>query len=138
MSGTARFSVSLGRELMERFDRMWQTEGLPTRSEAVKAMIRRALVEQEWQHGGRVAGTIVVVYDHHARALADRLIRAQHDFEDIVICTQHAHLDHDNCLEAIIVAGASQAVGRLVKRLKAIKGLKHTALMMTTTGEKLE
>jgi CopG family nickel-responsive transcriptional regulator len=135
MSGTVRFSVSLGDELLKQFDRSWRAEGLPTRSEAVKAMIRQTLIQKEWLTGKEVAGAIVLVYDHQEKPLANQLINVQHDFEDTVVSTQHVHLDHDNCLESIIVDGKAQVVGQLVKKLKSIKGLKHMALMMTTTGK---
>jgi len=134
MAGVARFTVSLGGELLEQFDREWQAEGLPTRSEAVKAMIRQSLVQREWRTGGVVAGAIVLVYSHHRHSLTDHLLKAQHDFEEIIVSTTHVHLDHDNCLECVIVDGKAEDVGRLVKGLRSIKGIKHTALTMTTTG----
>ena len=136
MSGNVkRFSVSLGRELLEQFDGVWKSDGLPTRSEAVQAMIRQSLVQKEWQTGKEVAGAIVIVYDHHERALSGELVDVQHNFEHVVVATQHAHLDHDNCLESIIVNGKASEVEQLVKKLKSLKGLKHTSLMMTTTGK---
>jgi len=134
MAKLVRFSVSLDEELFEQFDREWQSEGLPTRSEAVKAMIRRTFVEKEWQSGKEVAGAILLVYDHHEKAVANELIDIQHDFEKVVIATQHAHLDHDNCLESVLVKGRAQDIDGLVREIKSIKGVKHTALMMTTTG----
>jgi CopG family nickel-responsive transcriptional regulator len=137
MSLTARFSVSLSGGLLKQFDQAWKAEGLPTRSEAIKALIRQTLVQKEWQSGGEVAGAIVLVYNHHEKALANQLIDVQHDFSGLVVATQHAHLDHDHCLESIIVEGKAAEVERLVKRLKSIKGLKHMDLMMTTTGKEV-
>lgn len=137
MGGTARFSVSLGEDLLRQFDRVWRGEGLPTRSEAVKAMIRQALTQKEWQTGKEVAGAIVLVYNHHEKALANQLVSVQHDFEEIVVSTTHAHLDHDNCLESIIIDGKAEMAGEIVKKLKSIKGIKHLALMMTTTGKEM-
>lgn len=135
MSGNVnRFSVSLGKELLEQFDRVWKGDGLPTRSEAVQSMIRQSLVQKEWQSGKEVAGAIVIVYDHHEKSLSSELVDVQHDYEHVVVAAQHAHLDHDNCLESIIVNGKASEVEQLVKKLKSLKGLKHTSLMMTTTG----
>jgi len=135
MAYLVRFCVSLDEELFEQFDHAWQAEGFPTRSEAVKAMIRRALIEKEWQTGKEVAGAILLVYDHHEKAVANELIDIQHDFEKVGIATQHAHLDHDNCLESVLVKGKAQDIDGLVKKIKSVKGVKHTALMMTTTGK---
>lgn len=135
MGDLVRFSVSLGEDLLRQFDGMWKAEGFPTRSEAVKAMIRQALVGKEWQAGTEVAGAILLVYNHHERALVNELIDIQHDFEKVVIATQHAHLDHDNCLESVLVDGKVEDIDRLMKRIKSVKGVKHTTLMMTTTGK---
>jgi CopG family nickel-responsive transcriptional regulator len=135
MSGAVRFSVSLSGDLLTQFDAKWRNDGHPTRSEAVQAMIRQSLVQQEWRSGNDVAGSIVIVYDHHEHSLANELVKVQHNFEQVVVATQHAHLDHDNCLESIIVKGHSAEVEELVRQLKSLKGLKHTALMMTTTGK---
>ncbi|MDD5706135.1 MAG: nickel-responsive transcriptional regulator NikR [Kiritimatiellae bacterium] len=135
MSGAVRFSVSLGGQLLKRFDAMWRSEGLPTRSEAVQAMIRQALVQKEWQAGKEVAGAIVLVYDHHEKSLSSELVDVQHDFERVVVAVQHAHLDHDNCLESVIVKGKASDLELLMKKLKSLKGLKHVALTMTTTGK---
>jgi CopG family nickel-responsive transcriptional regulator len=90
---------------------------------------------KEWKAGKDVAGSIVIVYDHHERSLASELVDAQHNYEHVIVATQHAHLDHDNCLESIIVKGKASDVEQLVKTLKSLKGLKHVSLMMTTTGK---
>ncbi len=138
MSGAVRFSVSLGGDLLKQFDAMWKGDGHPTRSEAVQGLIRQSLVQKEWKSGKDVAGSIVIVYDHHQKSLASKLVDVQHDFEHVVVATQHAHLDHDNCLESIIVKGKASEVEQLVKKLKSIKGLKHASLMMTTTGKEVQ
>jgi CopG family nickel-responsive transcriptional regulator len=135
MSKTVRFSVSLGEDLMRTFDRQWTSDGLATRSEAVKTMIRQAMVKRQWRSGQEVAGAIVLVYDHHERSLGSQLTDIQHDFEDVVVASQHAHLDHDNCLESIIVKGQAREIERFVQRLKSVKRLKHVEMMMTTTGQ---
>lgn len=137
MGRAVRFSVSLGEDLQRQFDRAWKAEGLPTRSEAVKAMIRRSLVQKEWRTGAEVAGAVVVVYDHHRKSVANRIIDVQHDFDDVVVSAVHAHLDHDNCLESIIVEGKAGKVVQLLRKLKSIKGIKHAELMMTTTGREM-
>ena len=138
MSGSVRFSVSLGGDLLKQFDGMWKGDGLPTRSEAVQSLIRQSLVQKEWKSGKEVAGAVVIVYDHHEKSLASELVDVQHDFEHVVVAAQHAHLDHDNCLESIIVKGKASEVEELVRKLKSLKGLKHASLMMTTTGKDMQ
>jgi CopG family nickel-responsive transcriptional regulator len=132
-----RFSISLDEELMTRFDAKIKKDQCPTRSKAVGDLIRSSLVQTEWRAGDEVAGAIVLVYDHHTREVGKRLTDMQHDCHDVIISTQHVHLDHDNCLEIIAVKGTPREIETLVKRLKSIKGLKHVSLAAGTTGQSL-
>jgi len=132
-----RVSVSIEKPLLEKFESYISGNGFPTRSEAVKSLIRRALVEQEWQKGTDVAGAISIVYDHHKRGTMEKLTEAQHDFGGLIVCTQHVHLDHHNCMEVIVVRGRAVKIRNLLNRIKAIKGLKHSSLMMATTGREV-
>jgi len=132
-----RFSISLDAELMNSFDAKIKKDKCPTRSKAVGDLIRASLVQTEWRAGDEVAGAIVLVYDHHTREVGKRLTDMQHDCHDVIISTQHVHLDHDNCLEIIAVKGTPREIETLVKRLKSIKGLKHVSLAAGTTGHRL-
>jgi len=132
-----RFSVSLDKGLVAEFDRMIRAERCPTRSKAVGDLIRAALVQTEWRAGEEVAGAIVLVYDHHKRDIMQRLTDIQHDCHDIIISTQHVHLDHHNCLEIVAVRGRPGGIDAVVRRLKAVKGLKHVSLAAGTTGRRL-
>ncbi len=135
--GVVRFSVSLDEHLVEKFDRKIAAERCPTRSKAVGDLIRASLVQTEWQAGEEVAGAIVLCYDHHKHDILRRLTATQHDCHDAIISTQHIHLDHDNCLEIVAVRGRAELVGKVFKRLKAVKGLKHVSLAAGTTGARL-
>ncbi|MBU1693653.1 MAG: nickel-responsive transcriptional regulator NikR [Verrucomicrobia bacterium] len=137
MPKITRFSVSLSSELLQRFDAKIRNEQCPTRSKAVGDLIRQSLVEDEWQSRGEVAGAIVLVYDHHKPDLVRKLTDAQHDFHDAIISTQHIHLDHANCLEIVAVRGGPRDIASIVRRLKAVKGLKHVSLAAGTTGRRL-
>jgi len=132
-----RFSVSLDQALVEKFDRKIRSEHCPTRSKAVGDLIRKTFVEEEWLQGGEVAGAIVLVYDHHKPDLLHKLTDLQHDSHDVIISTQHIHLDHDNCLEIIAVLGKPAEIDGIIKRLKAVKGLKHVSFAAGTTGKRL-
>ena len=132
-----RFSISIDEELMDQFDAKIRKDRCPTRSKAVGDLIRSSLVQTEWQEGDEVAGAIVLVYDHHTRDVVSRLTDVQHDCHHAIISTQHIHLDHDNCLEIVAVKGTSREIATLVKRLKAVKGLKHVSLAAGTTGQRL-
>ncbi|MDR1478528.1 MAG: nickel-responsive transcriptional regulator NikR [Planctomycetaceae bacterium] len=134
MSKLTRISISIEDDVIRRFDAFSEKQGLPTRSEAIKQLISSALVQNEWRCGEVVAGVITIIYDHHKTLIVQRLLEIQHNFSDIVICSQHAHLDHDNCMENIIVKGEVCKVKEMHKTLLAIKGMKHTTLSMSTTG----
>ena len=129
-----RFSVSLDQALLEKFDRKVRSERCPTRSKAVGDLIRKTLVEEDWLRGAQVAGAIVLVYDHHKPDLLRKLTAIQHDSYTTIISTQHIHLDHDNCLEIVAVLGKPLEIEEIVKRLKAVKGLKHVSFAAGTTG----
>lgn len=132
-----RFSVSLESDLVRAFDEKLASEGCPTRSKAIGDLIRNSLVHHEWAGGSEVAGAVVMVYDHHQRDVLKKLTGVQHDLHDVIISTQHIHLDHDNCLEIIATRGKPDRIDELVKRLKGVKGLKHVSLAAGTTGAQL-
>ena len=132
-----RFSVSLAADLVRQFDARIRADRCPTRSKAVGDLIRAHLVQTEWRAGDEVAGALVLVYDHHKHDIVKKLTGVQHDGHNAIISTQHIHLDHDNCLEIVAVRGTPGVIAGLVKRLKAVKGLKHVALAAGTTGLRL-
>lgn len=137
MSQLVRFSVSLEEKLLERFDSCIKEQKYKNRSEALRDLIRENLVQREWQKNEKVAGTITLVYDHHKRGLVHRLTTLQHEYHHIIISTQHIHLDHNNCLEVIIVHGKARALDQLTSRLKTVKGVKYGNLAMATCGKEL-
>lgn len=137
MSDIIRFGVSLEKELLEKFDRLIKEKKYPNRSEAIRDLIRENLVKREWVEGKEVAGAITLVFDHHKRDLANILIDIQHDFHTLIISSQHIHLDHDNCLEVIVVRGKPTEVRELADKLRATKGVKYGSLSIATTGKEL-
>ena len=137
MSDIIRFGVSLEKELLEKFDRLIKEKKYSNRSEAIRDLIRENLVKREWTEGKEVAGSITLVFDHHKRELMNTLTDIQHDFYQLIISSQHVHLDHDNCLEIIVVRGRPGGVKELADKLRATKGVKYGALSIATTGEEL-
>lgn len=135
MAEIVRFGVSLDKELLERFDKLINERNYSNRSEAIRDLIREEFVKKEWIEGDDVAGAIVLIYDHHRRDLLNRITDIQHDYQKVIISTQHIHLDHDNCLEIIAVRGNPKEVKKLADTLKAIKGVKHGTLSMSSTGK---
>ncbi|MFH1896822.1 MAG: nickel-responsive transcriptional regulator NikR [Candidatus Desantisbacteria bacterium] len=138
MSNLVRFGISLDKELLDSFDNLILTQNYSNRSEAIRDLIRESLIKEEWIHGEEIAGTITLVYDHHQRELANTLIDIQHDFHQLIISTQHIHLDHHNCMEIVVVKGKPTEIEELSRQLKAKRGVKHCSLGMATTGKELK
>lgn len=137
MDKLSRFGVSIGRDLLDRFDALIAERGYASRSEAFRDLIRGSLIEEEWRKGGEVAGAITLVYDHHKKDLVGRLTDLQHDAHDLIVSTQHIHLDHDHCLEIIAVRGRAGEVGRLADALRSVKGVLQGTVNMASTGYRL-
>ena len=137
MPKTLRFGVAMDEGLLVRFDRLIREQKYTNRSEALRDLVRRELVSREWEEERQVAGAITLVFDHHQRALMGKLTAIQHDFGSLILSTQHIHLDHHHCLEIIAVRGSSRDALRLSDRLKAVKGVKHGTLSMSSTGKGL-
>ncbi len=136
-SELTRFSVSIEADLLSRFLRLAKKHGWTNRSEAIRNMMRDALVREEWSSDEEIVGTITIVYDHHRRELTDRLTNIQHDHHEAVLASTHIHLDHDNCLEMIAVRGTATQVQRIADALIGARGVKHGKLSATTTGKRL-
>ena len=138
MGETIRFGVSLDSDLLDKFDSLCKEKSYKTRSEAIRDLIRSMLVQRQWENSdGEVAGTLTLVYDHHASGLAQKLTELQHDSHAVILSTMHVHLDHHNCLEVLILKGPGDAIKRLSDRLISTKGVKHGKLTLTTTGQGL-
>lgn len=139
MGELIRFGVSMPEALLKQFDRLIAEKGYRNRSEAVRDLIRTALVEERWKSDEAVvAGTLTLIYDHHARELTRQLNRLQHDQHQMIISNLHVHLDEHNCLEVIVIRGRAGEVKEMADRLKSIRGVKHGQLSITSTGADLE
>ena len=128
-----RFGVSLEEELLNSLDDLVSRHHFPNRSQAIRFLIKKNLVEEKWQGNEDVAGAIVLVYDHHKSNLQNQSTDVQHAYHDLILSVQHVHLDHDNCLETIAVKGKAKKLTDLANRLIAIKGIKHGQLVMSDT-----
>src|SRR5512132_184894 len=139
MSDLSRIGVAIDSELLEKFDRLIAQRGYTNRSEAFRDLIRGELVEKAWEAPEReVVGTVTLVYDHHVRLLSEKLTDIQHDFHRAILSTLHVHLDHDHCLEVLVVRGKSADVRKVADTLISTKGVKHGQLTITSSGVELK
>ena len=137
MGNLARFGVSLDEDLLEPFDELCKRKSYPNRSEAIRDLIRKALVEERWSNDPSGAGTLTLVYDHHKNDLARRLMAIQLDDHDLIVTTLHVHLDHHNCLAVLVLKGEPTRLRALADKLISCRGVKHGTFTATTTGQDL-
>lgn len=127
-----RFGVSMESELLAAFDALLARKGYTNRSEALRDLARRALVDDAWgDDDARVVGAVTIVYDHHQRSVVDQLLTIQHDAVAEIVCTTHVHLDHHHCLEVIVCRGRAADVRALADHLIRLRGVKHGGLTMS-------
>ncbi|MBN8729945.1 MAG: nickel-responsive transcriptional regulator NikR [Acidobacteria bacterium] len=135
MSDLSRIGVAIDASLLHKFDDLISERGYTNRSEAFRDLIRDELVRHDWEKPEvPVVGTVTLVYDHHVRQLSERLTGLQHDHHHNILSTLHVHLDHDNCLEVLVVKGRAGEVRKIADALLSTKGVKHGRLTLTTTG----
>lgn len=133
-----RFGVAVEEDLLAQFDGLVADRGYANRSEAIRDLIRDALVQRSWKEGREeAAGAVVLVYDHHKRDLQARLTDVQHEAHHHIISTMHAHLDHDNCMEVVLLRGKPREIASVADGLIAVRGVKHGRLVSTTLGRRL-
>ncbi len=138
MGDLSRIGVAIDTDLLDKFDGLIAQRGYTNRSEAFRDLIRDELVEKAWESpDSQVVGTVTLVYDHHVRMLSDKLTDIQHDFHRSILSTLHVHLDHDNCLEVLVVRGKAADVRKVADALISTKGVKHGRLTITTSGADL-
>ncbi|MFW3146574.1 MAG: nickel-responsive transcriptional regulator NikR [Thermoplasmatota archaeon] len=127
-----RFGVSFEPELLEKFDSLIERKGYQSRSEAIRDLVRKSIIEADIDEiGGMVIGTLTYIYDHHEGDVTNRLMHIQHHHVNEIQSTTHVHIDHDMCLEVLIVRGPAEDVRDLGQNIMAIKGVKHGELMVT-------
>ncbi len=125
-----RFTISLDESLASQFDQLIAERGYSNRSEAVRDLIRGAIESdrQRQTPSGHCVANLSYVYNHHERELAERLTGLQHDHHDLTVAAMHSHLDHDNCLESVILKGATADVRHFADTLMAERGVRHGKL----------
>ncbi len=134
-----RIGVSLPEKLLSRFDEIILHRGYSSRSEGIRDAIRNYIVHYEWMSDvqGERVGVITLVYSHGQRGLVDNLTEIQHDAGGIIQSSLHVHLDHENCLEVIVLRGEGQDVRKAAEKMMSLKGVKHVKLTTTSMGKEL-
>jgi CopG family nickel-responsive transcriptional regulator len=135
-----RIGISLEADLLAQFDKLIEQKGYVNRSEAVRDLIRDALVQREWEESEAKEECVAVaalVYDHDSSGLAQKLAHIQHENHKAVVSALHVHMDEHNCLEVLVLRGRARDVVRMGEGLVSTKGVKYGKLIPATTGHRL-
>jgi CopG family transcriptional regulator, nickel-responsive regulator len=139
MGVLSRIGIAVDSALLKRFDRLIGRQGYTNRSEAFRDLIRDQLVnERTATPEAVVVGTITLIFEHHAHCVTEKLTELQHAHHELVVSTSHAHMDHDSCLEVLIMHGKSAQVAQFADQLIGLKGVQHGRLVMTVPAHAIE
>ncbi|MDD4308320.1 MAG: nickel-responsive transcriptional regulator NikR [Thermoplasmata archaeon] len=133
MDNVTRIGISIEPELLEKFDQMIEQRQYTNRSEAVRDLIRKNLVTDEWEKGiGTVVGSVTVVYDYDQHNVVDKLAELQHKNHSLIHSASQVRLDEHTCLEVIIVQGSPFEIKDFTDKVQATKGVNHAELARCT------
>ncbi|MBN2440033.1 MAG: nickel-responsive transcriptional regulator NikR [Spirochaetales bacterium] len=131
-----RFGVSLEDDLLDQFDSLCDKQGYTNRSEAIRDLIRNALINKEWLEGTEeTTGVVMIVYDHHQYHMAQKMTNLQHEHFTNIIASLHSHLDHHNCVEIILLRGKAKEIQPIADSIVSTKGVKYGHFIPATTGK---
>jgi CopG family nickel-responsive transcriptional regulator len=138
MPELSRIGVSLEDNLLKEFDRLIAKRGYETRSEAFRDLIRERLLSETVASNKPVVGTLTIVYDHHIPNLAQKLTEVQHRAGAMILAATHIHLDHNYCLEVIVMKGRGKDLQDIADGMLALRGVELGKLVLTNSGAKLK
>ena len=139
-----RFGVSMPAAIAASLDSWRIKRGYPSRSEAVRDLVRERMVAEQWetaddsQDDAEMVGVVTLVYRHTTRELSDNLTEMQHDHHHVTVAALHVHLSQENCLEVIVLRGSKSEVTHLANHLMSARGVLHGKFVPSTTGARLE
>ncbi len=135
MEKITRFGVSIEPDLLKKFDKSIKMEGYTNRSEAIRDLVRKNLIREENKNpNAESIGTLTMIYDHHTGNLTNKLLDLQHDHTKEILSTTHIHIDHNNCLEVLVLKGKTGKIQKLADNIKSLKGIKHGELVITKSS----
>ena len=129
-----RITISVDEKLAKEFDALIRRRGYTSRSEAMRDLLRRDVEANRVAYEAKsyCVANLSYIYDHHSRDLAERLMSAQHEHHDLVVSTMHVHLDHEHCLESVILKGPTAAVRSFAGATQAERGVRNLQVNLAT------
>lgn len=139
MSNLIRFGVSIEKDLLDNFDKFVSDRSYATRSEAIRDLIREALIEQKINADSvtQVLGSLTIIYDHHASNLLQEMANIQHLHHELILSVMHLHVSHNDCLEVIALSGKINQISKLANGLVSLKGVKNGKLFLTLPSSEI-
>jgi CopG family nickel-responsive transcriptional regulator len=140
MSDLSRFSISTEDDLLQNFDQLIAGQGYSNRSEALRDLMRDAIIKSKIEDSpqtGEVLGTLTLVYDHHASELSDKMNELQHQYYNLIVSVLHVHVNHDDCMEVIVLRGEVRQVRSVSESLLTLRGVKHGRLFVTLPAQEI-
>mgnify|MGYP000026942098 CR=1 FL=1 len=137
MTKLVRISLSLEESLLKQLSGLQEQDGYENRSEYLRDLIRSRIARREWISGEEVIGTLSLIYNHHHRGLAEKLIDLQHHSSVHVLASTHVHLSHEICAEMIMIRGRGCEIEKLASSLKRLKGVLKAELTAGSMGKAL-
>ncbi|EJP74549.1 MULTISPECIES: nickel-responsive transcriptional regulator NikR [Campylobacter] len=129
MDNIIRFSVSLPSQLLDELDKKVGEQGYASRSEFTRDLIREKIVNDSWKDAKEeLIGVLTLIYVHHQNDLINKMMDIEHDADVTIICTNHVHVDHHNCLETITLRGEAAKIEHFSDRIAGLKGVKFAKL----------
>ena len=127
-----RVGISIPHDLLKAFDEYVAEKGYSNRSEAIRDLMREALNEENISSDkdAIIVGTLTMIYNHHVRTLTEDITELQHKYHHCILANTHIHLDHDNCLEVVLLRGTVRDIERITGALVAMKGVKLGKVVM--------
>jgi CopG family nickel-responsive transcriptional regulator len=136
VSDLSRFSVSLEADLLESFNKYVKDGSFATRSEAIRQLLRQTLTREAFEGDDQpVTATLTLVYDHHRPHLVEKLLELQHSHAGQVVASMHVHLDHERCMEVIVLKGTGAELRTLAAALRGLKGVHAGELTLAETAD---
>ncbi len=121
-----RFGVAMEANLVAELDKLASARG-SNRSELLRDLTRAEIARAKLGDKSAAFSAVTLVYNHHVRELSERLTALQHDLGDQVCSSMHVHLDHEHCLEVIVMRGRSDQLRETANRMVGTRGVVHGA-----------
>ena len=129
MENIIRFSVSLPKQLLDELDNKISAQGYASRSEFTRDLIREKIVNDSWKDADEdLIGVLTLIYLHHQNDLVVKMMDIEHKANLHIACTTHVHVDHDNCLETLILRGKAGIIEKFSEKIGGLKGVKFSKL----------